>query len=151
MIVFKNFLVSITHNAISLIGTAIAVAALMLMGSLFAIKLWGYEGGPYIGILLYLILPMIFVVGLILIPVGAVLYRRKLRRETGDEVPLMPVFDLNKQATQRWVIIFVALTMLNIEIVASATYKGIHYMESVEFCGLTCHKVLEPEFTAHSR
>jgi hypothetical protein len=149
--VFKNFLVSITHNAISLIGTAIAVAALMLMGSLFAIKLWGYEGGPYIGILLYLILPMIFVVGLILIPIGAVLYRRKLRRETGDEVPLMPVFDLNKQATQRWVIIFVALTMLNIVIVASATYKGIHYMESVEFCGLTCHTVMEPEFTAHSR
>ena len=148
---FKNFLVSITHNAISLIGTAIAVAALVLMGSLFAIKLWGYEGGPYIGILLYLILPMIFVAGLILIPIGAVLYRRKLSRESGDEVPLMPVFDLNSQATRRWVMIFVALTMLNIVIVASATYKGIHYMESVEFCGLTCHTVMQPEYTAHSR
>jgi hypothetical protein len=149
--VFKNFLVSITHNAISLIGTAIAVAALVLMGSLFAIKLGGYEGGPYIGILLYLILPMIFVAGLILIPIGAVLYRRKLRRESGDEVPLMPVFDLNSQATRRWVMIFVVLTMLNIVIVASATYKGIHYMESVEFCGLTCHTVMQPEYTAHSR
>jgi hypothetical protein len=149
--VFKNFLVSITHNAISLIGTAIAVAALVLMGSLFAIQLWGYEGGPYIGILLYLILPMIFVVGLILIPIGAVLYRRKLRRESGDEVPLMPVFDLNNQATRRWTMIFVALTMLNIVIVASATYKGIHYMESVEFCGLTCHTVMQPEYTAHGR
>ena len=148
---FKNFLVSITHNAISLIGTAIAVAALVLMGSLFAIKLWGYEGGPYIGILLYLILPMIFVTGLILIPIGAVFYRRKLSRESGDEVPLMPVFDLNSQATRRWVMIFVALTMLNIVIVASATYKGIHYMESVEFCGLTCHTVMQPEYTAHSR
>ena len=115
---FKNFLVSITHNAISLMGTAIASAALVLMGSLFAIQLWGYEGGPYLGILLYLILPMIFVVGLILIPIGAVLYRRKLRRETGGEVALMPVFDLNNQATRRWVMIFVALTMLNIVIVA---------------------------------
>ena len=148
---FKNFLVSITHNAISLIGTAIAVSALVIMGSLFAIQLWGYEGGPYIGILLYLILPMIFVVGLILIPIGALLYRRKLRRETGDETPLMPVFDLNKQATRRWVMIFVVLTMLNIVIVASATYKGIHYMESVEFCGLTCHTVMQPEYTAHAR
>ncbi len=148
---FKNFLVSITHNAISLIGTAIAVAALVLMGSLFAIQLWGYEGGPYIGILLYLMLPMIFVAGLILIPIGAVLYRRKLHRQSGDEVPLMPVFDLNSQATRRWVMIFVALTMLNIVIVASATYKGVHYMESVEFCGLTCHTVMEPEFTAHAR
>lgn len=148
---FKNFFASITHNAISLIGTAIAIAALVLMGSLFAIKLWGYEGGPYIGIVLYLILPMIFVIGLLLIPVGAILYRRKLRRETGEDVPLMPVFDLNNPATRRWTMIFVALTMLNIVIVASATYKGIHYMESVEFCGLTCHKVMEPEYTAHAR
>ena len=147
----KNFLVSITHNAISLIGTAIAIAALVLMGSLFAIQLWGYEGGPYIGILLYLILPMIFVAGLILIPIGALLYRRKLRRDTGEDVPLMPVFDLNLPATRRWMIIFVALTMLNIVIVASATYKGVHYMESVEFCGLTCHTVMEPEHTAHAR
>jgi hypothetical protein len=121
------------------------------MGSLFAIQLWGYEGGPYIGILLYLILPMIFVAGLILIPIGAILYRRKLRRDTGEDVPLMPVFDLNNPATRRWMIIFVALTMLNIVIVASATYKGVHYMESVEFCGLTCHTVMEPEHTAHAR
>lgn len=147
----KNFFVSITHNAISLIGTAIAIAALVLMGSLFAIQLWGYEGGPYIGILLYLILPMIFVAGLVLIPIGAILYRRKLHRETGEDVPLMPVFDLNNPATRRWMIIFVALTMLNIVIVASATYKGVHYMESVEFCGLTCHTVMEPEHTAHAR
>ena len=60
---FKNFLASITHNAISLIGTAIAVAALVLMGSFFAMELWGFEGGPYLGILTYLILPMIFIVG----------------------------------------------------------------------------------------
>ena len=77
---FKNFLVSITHNVMSLIGTAIAIATLVLMASLFAMELWGFEGGPYIGILTYLILPMIFVFGLILIPIGAVLYRRKVRK-----------------------------------------------------------------------
>ena len=96
---FKNFLASITHNAISLIGTAIAVAALVLMASLFGMEFWGFEGGPYLGILTYLILPMIFVVGLILIPIGAVLYRRRLRRaEGGDDTPSLPVFDLNIQA-----------------------------------------------------
>ena len=57
---FKNFLASITHNSVSFIGTAIATAMLVLMASLFAMELWGFEGGPYIGILTYLILPMIF-------------------------------------------------------------------------------------------
>jgi len=149
---FKNFLVSITHNAISLVGTAIAIATLVLMASLFGMELWGFEGGPYLGILTYLILPMIFVTGLILIPVGAVLYRRRLRRAPGGEdKPLLPVFDLNVKSTRRWMLILLGATMFNVVIIAGATYKGVHVMESVEFCGLACHSVMEPEHTAHAR
>ncbi len=148
---FKNFLASITHNALSLIGTAIAVAALVLMGSLFTMELWGFEGGPYLGILTYLILPLIFIAGLILIPVGAVMYRRRLRRTHGEEIQLMPVFDLNLPATRKWMLIFVGATALNIMIIAAATYKGMEVMESVEFCGTACHSVMQPEHTAHAR
>ena len=148
---FRNFLASITHNAISLLGTAIAVAALVLIGSLFAMELWGFEGGPYIGILTYLILPVIFVFGLVLIPIGALLYRRKLRRLGETDVAAMPVFDLNLPATRRWLTIFLGLTMLNIMVVAAATYKGVEVMESVEFCGTACHTVMQPEHTAHAR
>jgi nitrate/TMAO reductase-like tetraheme cytochrome c subunit len=149
---FKNFLASMTHNAISLIGSAIAVATLVLMLTLFAMELWGFEGGPYLGILTYLILPMIFAFGLVLIPIGAVLYRRKMRRSAGGEgTLLMPVFDLNLQSTRRWLLIFLGATVLNIVIIAGATYKGVHVMETVEFCGLACHSVMEPEYTAHAR
>ena len=149
---FKNFLASITHNAISLIGTAIAVAALVLILSLFAMELWGFEGGPYLGILTYLILPAIFAFGLILIPIGAVLYRRRMRRtEGGEGTQLLPVFDLNVPTTQRWLLIFLGATVLNVVIIAGATYKGVHVMETVEFCGLACHSVMEPEHTAHAR
>ena len=147
----KNFLSSITHNALSLLGTAIAVAALVLIGSLFAMELWGFEGGPYIGILTYLILPVVFVIGLVLIPIGAVLYRRKLRRMGDTDVTAMPVFDLNQPATRRWLSIFLGLTMLNVMVVAAATYKGVEVMESVEFCGMACHSVMQPEHTAHAR
>jgi hypothetical protein len=148
---FKNFLASMTRNALSLIGSAIAVSALVLIGSLFAMELWGFEGGPYLGILTYLILPMIFVIGLILIPIGAVLYRRKLRRNTDEDFPLMPVFDLNLPATRSWLLIFLGATMVNIMVIAAATYKGIEVMESVEFCGTACHTVMQPEHTAHAR
>ena len=124
---FKDFIASITHNVISLIGTALAVAGFVLMACLIAIKQFGYEGGPYIGILAYLILPAIIVVGLILIPVGAVLYRRKLRKLHGkDTTEALPVFDLNKPNTQRWMLIFLGATMFNIVVLASATYKGVH-------------------------
>ena len=148
----KNFFASITHNAISLIGTALALASLVLILSLFTMQQFGFEGGPYLGILTYLILPMIFVLGLILIPVGVVLWRRKMRRMPGGEgTPLLPVFDLNVPHTRRWLLLFLGATMVNIIILASATYKGVEVMESVEFCGLACHSVMEPEHTAHAR
>ena len=89
---FRSFFASITHNAISLIGTALAVASLVLIASLFTMQQFGFEGGPYLGILTFLILPMIFAFGLVLIPNGAVLYRRKIRKTPGGEAALlMPV------------------------------------------------------------
>jgi len=149
---FRNFLASITRNGISIAGTALAIASIVLIICLFFMEQLGFEGGPYLGILTYLILPLIFVTGLLLIPIGAILYRRKLNRLHGDEhVPLLPVFDLNQPKTRRWLFILLGATMLNIVILAGATYKGVEVMESVEFCGLACHSVMEPEHTAYQR
>ena len=147
----KNFISSITGNAISLIGTALALASVLLIVSLFAIQQMGYEGGPYLGILTFLILPMLAIVGLLMIPVGNLLWRRKIRRGGDTDVPALPVFDLNIAKTRNWLLIFVAITMVNVVILSAASYKGIHYMETTEFCGLSCHSVMEPEHTAHSR
>lgn len=148
----RNFIVSITRSMISLCGTALSVATLVLMLSLFVLEQFGFEGGPYIGILTYLILPMFFVVGLIMIPIGAILWRRKMNRMPGGEAtPVMPVFDLNVPKTRHWLLIFLAATMVNVIILSTATYKGVEVMESVEFCGLACHSVMEPEHTAHQR
>ena len=108
----RNFIVSITRSMISLSGTALAVASLVLILSMFALEQFGFEGGPYIGILTYLILPMFFVIGLIIIPIGAILWRRKMKRTPGgDETPLMPVFDLNVPKTRNWLLILLAATI----------------------------------------
>ena len=149
---FRNFLASITRNGISLAGTALALSSLILIVSLFVIQQLGYEGGPYLGILTFLILPAVCIIGLVMIPVGALMWRRNMRKiPGGEDMPLMPVFDLNNDQTRRWLLIFTAITTVNVVVLAGATYKGVHYMESVEFCGLACHSVMEPEHTAHQR
>ena len=148
----KNFFASITRNALSLAGTALAFASLILIVTLFLIQQLGFEGGPYLGILTFLVLPALCIVGLIMIPIGSLLWRRKMRQMPGGAgVPPLPVFDLNKQRTRRWALIFIAITTVNVIVLSGATFKGIHYMESVEFCGLACHSVMQPEFTAHGR
>ena len=146
----KSFLGSITRNATSLAGTALALASIILIVSLFLMQQMGFEGGPYLGILTFLILPMLAIVGLIMIPIGNLMWRRKIRKTPeGEHVPALPVFDLNKPHTRKWTLIFVAITVVNVVILSGATYTGIHHMETTEFCGLACHSVMHPEHTAH--
>ncbi len=146
----QKFFGSITRNATSLVGTGLALASMVLIICLFAIQEMGYEGGPYLGILTFLILPMLCILGLLMIPVGNLMWRRKMRRAGGGDVPALPIFDLNSAKTRKWLLIFISITTVNVVILAGATYKGIHYMESTEFCGLACHSVMEPEHTAHA-
>jgi hypothetical protein len=42
-----------------------------------------------------------------------------------------------------------ALTIANVVIVSLGAYRGVEYMDSVEFCGQVCHTVMKPEFVAH--
>ncbi len=148
----RNFFASITRNGFSLFGTGLAIASLVLIVSLFVMEQIGFHGGPYLGILTYLILPALFVLGLVLIPIGALMHRRKIRRMPGGEdTPPLPVFDLNVPKTRRWLLVLTGATMLNIVVLAGATYKGVEVMESVEFCGTACHSVMQPEYTAYQR
>ena len=148
----RNFLASITRNGISFVGTTLAVAGLVLIVSLFFLQQLGFEGGPYLGILTFLILPMITIVGLLMIPFGSWLHRRRTRRlAAGEAAPTLPVIDLNSEQTRKRLLVAFGVAMVSVVIVSGATYKGIHIMETVEFCGLACHSVMEPEHTAHAR
>ena len=141
-----------TRNGISLLGTGLALASLILIVSLFLIQQLGFDGGPYLGIVTFLILPALFIIGLILIPIGSMIWRRKIRQSPeGAGMPHLPVFDLNDPKTRRWLLVFLGITTVNVVVLAGATYKGVHYMETTEFCGLACHSVMEPEHTAHAR
>ncbi len=147
----RTFFIALTRNAISLVGAAITTAAALLILTLFAIGLVGHEGGPYIGILAYLILPAIFLVGLALIPVGIVRERRRERaaEARGEPAPTFPVVDLNRKPTRKAVLVFLAMSGVNLVILATATYKGVEVMDSTEFCGQACHTVMDPEFTTY--
>jgi len=45
----------------------------------------------------------------------------------------------------------VALAIPTLALAAGLSFKAVHYMDSDEFCGMACHKVMEPEYTAFQR
>lgn len=137
------------QNPISLAG-----AVLTTSGALTLIAFWFYDfllpgpPHPYIGILLFLILPGIFVFGLFLIPIGILLRRRSLRAK-GELLDVYPAIDLRQPLVRRGFSLVGLATMANVVIFGTASYRGVEYMDTTQFCGQVCHTVMEPEFTAY--
>lgn len=110
---------------------------------------------PYVGIVLFMILPAFFVGGLLLIPAGILVRRRKLVREgTLPQEP--PRIDLGSPKIRRVLWFVAGATLVNIGLMGVATIKGVDYMDSSKFCGTTCHTPMITEYRSflnspHSR
>ncbi|HUO28801.1 MAG TPA: hypothetical protein VMU80_06275, partial [Bryobacteraceae bacterium] len=70
-------LVYLSNNWVSLIGVILVTTATVFWLFLLPVTLRGEITHPYIGILVFLILPAVFFAGLALIPAGIYLLRRK--------------------------------------------------------------------------
>jgi NapC/NirT cytochrome c family protein len=136
------------RNPISVAGAIIVTIAAALFLTVFAIDLLGIETNPYVGIIFFLIVPAVFVLGLALIPLGGAIERRRRRRGTAKHYE-WPRIDLNNATHRRVALAVLALTVVNILIVSLAAYRGVEYMDSVEFCGQVCHQVMQPEHVAY--
>jgi nitrate/TMAO reductase-like tetraheme cytochrome c subunit len=139
--------VTALRNPISRIGVALTTASALLFLFLLFIELLGRLENPYTGLVVFVMMPAIFVVGLLLIPIGLSIERRRTAR--GVPAPAWPRIDLNDRAIRRTVLILFALTVVNLGIVSMASYGAVEYTESQSFCGQACHSVMEPEFVAH--
>ena len=149
----RTVVATLTANAISLTGTAVAGSALVLIVTFFLLHAFGFEGGPYLGILTFLILPAIMVLGLAMIPGGIWLKRRgdQKARARGEEPSGLPVINLNDSRTRGVLVTSLLLSIATITVLAGASYKGVEVLDSNEFCGLACHTVMQPEYTAYQR
>jgi NapC/NirT cytochrome c family, N-terminal region len=149
-----RFFATVTSNGISLAGSALTTVAAFLFVLLFSIHLVSETGGsPYLGILTFLVLPALFLIGLALIPVGLWRLRKRRRQAMAEDDPAaeFAVLDFNQPQTRRTALVFVAATAINALILGVGTYKGVEVMESTEFCGAACHTVMQPEYTTYKR
>ena len=137
---------SAARNPLSLIGVAIATAMGVLFLALLALELGGQLVNPYLGLLLFVAVPVAFLIGLLLVPIGAWFHRRRLARGGSED---WPVIDLRLPRTRSIIVTVGVITCLNILIFSLAAYGAVHHMESAEFCGSTCHTVMEPEYAAY--
>jgi hypothetical protein len=138
----------LSSNPLSLLGVVLTTTGAVLWLFLLPNMLSGRASHPYMGIAMFLALPAIFFSGLLLIPLGIWLKKRKERR-----LGLLPAgkvhLDFGSPQVRRLAAFLVITTAVNVVIGGQLSYRAVTYMDSVSFCGQTCHTVMQPEFTAY--
>jgi hypothetical protein len=140
--------VHLSNNWISQTGVVAVTSATVLWVLMLPSTLRGNVSNPYFGIVLYLVLPAVFIGGLLTIPLGIWLRRRR-ERATGTTPSIFPPLTFRNPGLRRLVLFVVLTSFVNVVIAGQLTYSAVSYMDSVSFCGQTCHTVMQPEFTAY--
>ena len=138
---------TLARHPLAVAGALVTTTAGVVFVALLVAALIGLFDNPYAGLIVFVAVPAIFVLGLLCIPLGMWLQRRKLARhpETADE---WPVFDFRQPRIRRMALLFTAATATCVAIGLVAGYGSLHWMESPTFCGQACHTPMQPQFTA---
>ncbi len=135
------------RNWISLIGMGLALFSLSAILFMLLADLFGVGAKAYMGIFAYIILPAIMLLGILVIPIG--MLAERWRRPPAGEVSRFPRIDLNISRHRNAFMIFIGLMVLFLVLTGVGSYRAYQFTESVTFCGLVCHSVMKPEYTAY--
>jgi hypothetical protein len=141
---------SLFHNYLSLVGFVIVITSLTSIVLLFLLELTSAAEQPYLGVLIYVLLPGVMLFGLAVVLAGVIWERRRRRRLTPEEIAAYPILDLNGPRRRRAFFIFLFCSFVFLMMSAFGSYRAFEYTESVEFCGQLCHSVMNPEFVAYN-
>ncbi len=138
------------YNIPSFVGTIIAGMSLFMIVLFSSIGYLYEDTSTYLGLFVFIILPVFLIMGLIIIPIGMLIeVKHRKKRELEYVKKGWPIIDLNVTRYRNAILIFSVGTIILFFISAIGSYEAFHYTESNEFCGTTCHTVMNPEYTAY--
>ena len=138
---------TLARHPLAIVGAVVTTASAVVFITLVIAMLAGMLTNPYAGLVVFIGIPAVFVMGLLLIPAGMWLERRKQLRDP-TAVSEWPVVDFRRAEVRRTALLIAGLTAVNIVIVLLAGYGGLHAMETPGFCGQACHTPMHPQFQA---
>lgn len=106
------------------------------------------EESLYGGLVTFIVLPGVFSLSVMLTAAG-MLWKWRHTRKHGFDGILVPGHTRKARITA--IVVASVMTLSWIVVISYGTYNGYHYTDSTAFCGLACHQVMEPEYTAYSR
>ncbi len=149
--IYKRMINLVSRSKIAVIGALLVSILLPVLLISIGFDSLGLIENPYFGFLLYVVMAPLLVLGSILLLFG-ILFSRG-----GEEIGTYTVEYLKEQLTRpgrytrirRLLYFTVAITLLLVFVVGLASYSSFRYTSSSQFCGLFCHNVMQPQYTAY--
>src|SRR4051794_35077194 len=112
------------RHPLAIVGVIVATASAVVFITLVIAMLAGMFDNPYAGLVVFIGIPAVFVIGLLLIRAGIWLERRKLLDDP-TAVSEWPVIDFRRAEVRRTALLLTGLTAINVVIVLLAGYGGL--------------------------
>jgi NapC/NirT cytochrome c family, N-terminal region len=148
---FQLFIRGISTNWTGTMGVALATSSFLLFVFMELLRITEILTNSYIGLISYMALPAIFLLGLILVPLGWWQFRRATGRTTEELLSQRFPDDMTKakRIGSSLVATIALLTIVNIMFLGVGGARMLHFMDQPEFCGTACHPIMEPEWVAY--
>ena len=145
----RRLALRLVSHPISAVGLAIAVASGCVFLAQAVLHLFGSPANPYADIVVFVLLPTVFALGLLMVPLG--FWRQRRRPSTpAAGAAAWPTLDLNVRRTRGVLLLGSATMLISLVALSFASQRAVEYSESQQFCGQACHQVMGPHFTAHA-
>jgi hypothetical protein len=148
---FRLFLRGVSTSWPGTLGVALTTSAFLLFVFVELLRIAGIVTNAYVGLITYMALPALFVLGLILIPVGW----HRFKRASGLDADSLLTRRFPEELTRRrrWgsnlLGVVALLTVVNILFLGVGGARMLHFMDEPEFCGTACHQVMNPEWVTY--
>lgn len=148
---FVNLLRGLSTNWLGKLGVALVTSSFLVFLFLEFLRIVGVLTNTYMGLVTYMTLPLLFLIGLLLIPLAWLL----LRRQTGLTLRQLaerrfPDEQLKARFLGSGLVGSIALlTLVNLLFLGGGSARMLHFMDSPRFCGTACHSVMNPEWVSY--
>jgi hypothetical protein len=151
---FRLFVRGLATNWVGTAGVVLTTSAFLLFILMELLRLLQVITNAYVGLISYLLLPALFIIGLLLIPIGWRLYRRARGRTTKELLderftPLLT--EKTRLYGSNLFGLIVLLTLINLIFLGAGGARVLHFMDEPAFCGTACHKVMHPEWITYQQ
>jgi len=148
---YVNFVRGISVNRTGKAGVVLATSSFVAFIFFEILRLIGVLTSAFVGLVAYLLLPSLFVLGLLLI----LFAWKQHKAKTKKTVEQILCEQFKEDETEKGVfgskafISILIFSFVSVLFISVAGYRTLSFMEEPKFCGTACHNIMIPEWTTY--